>query len=447
MPKESAHGKQLSEREGRSLSTAVPFKEALRFWIKLGFINFGGPAGQIAIMQHELVDAKKWIPQRQFIRALNFCMILPGPEAQQLAIYIGWLLHGTLGGVLAGAFFVIPSILVLLGLSWMAAASSDVPAIGGLLYGVQPVVIAIVASAVLRIGKKTLCHRWLFVYAALAFIAIHFLHLPFPYVIGAAALSGLILQRWRPDVYLSCELLHRASENGTETLSSPEPRPSLRRNLFLVAAFLALWSIPIALLWALPGLPDVLTRQALFFTKAAFVTFGGAYAVLSYIADMAVNHFAWLDAHQMVQGLGLAESTPGPLIMVTQFVGFFGAWNHHGALSPLLAGTLGALVTTYMTFLPCFFFILLGAPYIERLSENQRLQAALVGVTSAVVGVILNLAVFFGEKVLIPEHGAFDFFAAGLATVSFALSMKFRLPLHYLVPVGALAGMARNLLF
>jgi len=360
--------KEASSNNTNTAPVEAQFKEALKFWIKLGLINFGGPAGQIAMMQHELVDTKRWISQSQFLRALNFCMILPGPEAQQLAIYIGWRLHGTLGGIAAGAFFVIPSIFVLLALSWMAAASSDITAIRGILYGAQPVVIAIVASAVLRMGKKTLCHWGLTIYAIAAFVALHFLSISFPYVIALAALSGIIFQRWWPNVFQSCESLHAApvalDGYSASNAAGYHQALSLWRNIKLPALFAVLWGIPVGAIHLWRGASDVLAQEALFFTKAAFITFGGAYAVLTYITDMAVNHFGWLDAQQMVQGLGLAESTPGPLIMVTQFVGFLGAWKFHGELNPLLYGALGALITTYVTFLPCFFFIFLGAPYI-----------------------------------------------------------------------------------
>lgn len=424
----------------------VQFKDALKFWVKLGFINFGGPAGQIAIMQHELVDSKRWVSQTQFVRALNFCMILPGPEAQQLAIYIGWRLHGIPGGVIAGSFFVIPSIFVLLALSWMAVVSSDVPAIRGLLYGVQPVVIAIVASAVLRIGKKTLRHWGLGLFAVAAFVALYFFDISFPYVIGTAALGGTVLQRFWPDIFHSCDSGHGASTCAEIEEDSQNIRPSMARNLRLLILFLALWGIPVGGLWLWRGPLDVLVQEAILFSKAAFVTFGGAYAVLTYIADMAVNHYGWLNAHQMVQGLGLAESTPGPLIMVTQYIGFLAAWNLHGEFNPLFNAVLGAFITTYMTFLPCFFFIFLGAPYIEMLSRNRLLQAALMGVAAAVVGVIVNLGVFFGQKVLFPAPGVFDYFAMVLALASFGLALKFKIQMHYLVPVGALAGMALHLL-
>src|ERR687895_228839 len=365
----------------------VSFGEAFWFWVKLGFINFGGPAGQIAIMHRELVEKKRWISEVQYLRTLNFCMLLPGPEAQQVATYIGWGLHGTLGGILAGSFFVIPSIFVLWLLSYLAAAHSDVPAIMGLLYGVQPVVIAIVVEAVLRIGKRALNHGILVVFAILAFVALYFLSVPFPLVVVAAAVGGLILSRAVPDAFRGGG--HGSSEEEEESAvdrASSNGRPSMLRNLRLLGIFLVLWAVPVGALYLWRGGEDVLVKEALFFTGAAFVTFGGAYAVLSYISDVAVNNYGWLTADQMVQGLGLAESTPGPLIMVTEYVGFIGAWNNHGPFDPLLYGTLGAAITTYATFLPCFMFIFLLAPYIELLANNRRLRAVLVGVTAAIVG-------------------------------------------------------------
>jgi chromate transporter len=425
-------------------SKGVSFGEAFRFWVKLGFINFGGPAGQIAIMHRELVERKRWISENQFLRALNFCMLLPGPEAQQLATYIGWRLHGTLGGVVAGAFFVIPSIFVLLVLSYLAVAYSEVPAVTGLLYGVQPVVVAVVLEAVLRIGRRTLRHAALVAFAVASFVAIYFLSLPFPLVVLAAALAGYLLHFRYPAVFRPGEA---AAEEEAEEASeqAAEERPSMLRNLRVLALFIVLWAVPVGALYLWRGGGDVLVDQALFFTGAAFVTFGGAYSVLSYIADVAVNNYGWLTADQMVQGLGLAESTPGPLIMVTQYVGFLGAWKFSGPFDPLLYGTLGALTTTYVTFLPCFLFIFLLAPYIELLARNRRLQAALVGVTAAVVGVIGNLAVFFGSKVLFSD-GGLDIFALVVAVASFAVLQRFRVPIYLMVPAGALAGMVWTLL-
>lgn len=432
----------------------VSFREAFWFWVKLGFINFGGPAGQIAIMHQELVERKRWVSERQYLRTLNFCMLLPGPEAQQVATYIGWRLHGTLGGIVAGSFFVIPSIFVLLLVSYLAVAHSDVPVIRGLLYGVQPVVIAIVVEAAMRIGRRALGHAALVAFAVLAFVALYFLSVPFPLVVVAAAIGGVVLQRFVPAAFRSQG--HGSAEDETESAIDESPttvRPSMLRNVRLLGTFFALWAVPIGAVWIWRGGEDVLVREALFFTGAAFVTFGGAYAVLSYISDVAVNGYGWLTADQMVQGLGLAESTPGPLIMVTQYVGFLGAWNSPGPFAPLLYGTLGAVITTYVTFLPCFLFIFLLAPYVELLANNRRLRAALIGVTAAVVGVIANLAVFFARRVLFPDGisggaplGGLDLFALVVATASFAVLQRFKVPIYLMVPAGALAGMAWTLL-
>ncbi|MDQ3924279.1 MAG: chromate efflux transporter [Actinomycetota bacterium] len=438
--------------EGRRRSTqaeAVGFWEAFWFWIKLGFINFGGPAGQIAIMHRELVENKRWVSEGQYLRTLNFCMLLPGPEAQQVAVYIGWRLHGTLGGIVAGSFFVIPSIFVLWLLSYLAAAHSEVPAIMGLLYGVQPVVIAIVVEAVLRIGKRALNHAILFAFSILAFVALYFLSVPFPLVVVAAALGGLIVSRVVPEAFRGGGHGSTAEEASAGDTTTSNGRPSALRNLRLLGIFIMLWAVPMGALYLWRGGEDVLVREALFFTGAAFVTFGGAYAVLSYISDVAVNSYGWLTADQMVQGLGLAESTPGPLIMVTQYVGFFGAWNNPGPFDPLLYGTLGAVITTYSTFLPCFLFIFLLAPYIELLANDPRLRAILVGVTAAVVGVVANLAVFFATRVLFPDSGTFaglDVFALVVAVVSFVVLQRFKVPVYLMVPVGALAGMVWTLL-
>jgi chromate transporter len=429
---------------------SVGLWEAFWFWVKLGFINFGGPAGQIAIMHRELVEKKRWISEGQYLRTLNFCMLLPGPEAQQVATYIGWRLHGTLGGIVAGTFFVIPSIFVLWLLSYLAAAHSDVPAITGLLYGVQPVVIAIVVEAVLRIGKRTLNHAILVTFAILAFVALYFLSVPFPLVVVAAAVGGLLLSRVVPDAFRGRGHGSAAEEDETAVdQGTSNGRPSMLRNLRLLGTFLVLWAVPVGAVWIWRGGEDVLVREALFFTGAAFVTFGGAYAVLSYVSDVAVNGYGWLTADQMVQGLGLAESTPGPLIMVTQYVGFFGAWNNPGPFDPLLYGTLGAAITTYATFLPCFMFIFVLAPYIELLANDRRLRAILVGVTAAVVGVIANLAVFFASRVLFPDGvslAGLDVFALVVAVISFVILQRFKVPIYLMVPVGAVVGMVWTLL-
>jgi chromate transporter len=427
-------------------SSAAPasFKDALKFWTKLGFISFGGPAGQIAVMHQEVVERRQWIGENPFLRALNFCMLLPGPEAQQLATYIGWRLHGTLGGIAAGMLFVIPSIFVMLVLSYLAVAHIDIPAVAAAFYGIQPVVVAVVIEAVWRIGKKALKHGVLYLFAALAFIAIFVLKIPFPAIVAAAAIGGLLLQGRLPEVFCKGQFDQETRECRIEDEQDGSgPRPSLFHilRIFLVCAFL--WGLAVGGLWLWQGGGDTLTQLGLFFTKAAFVTFGGAYAVLSYITDVAVSS-GWLSTPQMMIGLGLAESTPGPLIMVTQYVGFLAAWNLPGGLDSLTAGIAGALVTTYVTFLPCFFFIFAGAPFIEAMAGNQRLQAALTGVTAAVVGVILNLAVWFGYKVVLPD-GGIDLFAAASAAVSLIVLQKFHLPIHYLVPLGAVVGVVWKL--
>lgn len=418
------------------------FAEALAFWVKLGFINFGGPAGQIAVMHRELVERKRWISEPAFLRALNFCTLLPGPEAQQLATYVGWRLHGTWGGVVAGAFFVIPSIFGLLFLSWLVAEHADLTWVAGLLYGIQAVVIAIVVEAVVRIGRRALHHPALIAIAAAAFISLFVCRVPFPLVVIGAALLGLALERQWPAAFLRAGHGPSDSEGTSEHHLYPPPSRTLR----IMAIFFVLWAVPLVTLLQWRGPNDVLVQEALFFTQAAYVTFGGAYAVLSYIADVAVNQYGWLDGAQMVQGLGLAESTPGPLIMVTQYVGFLGAWRFPAEYPPLAYGVLGGLITTYNTFLPCFLFIFAGAPYIEALAGNRRLQAALAAVTAAVVGVILNLAVFFATKVLLPDARGLDFFALAVAISSYLALWRLHLQVYFLVPVGAVVGMVWTLL-
>jgi len=322
-----------------------------------------------------------------------------------------------------------------------------VPAINGLLYGVQPVVIAIVVEAVLRIGKRTLNHRLLIGFAVLAFVALYFLSVPFPLVILVAAVAGLLLSRTVPEAFRGGGHGSSEDESAIDRVAS-NGRPSMLRNLRLLGIFVVLWAVPVGALYLWRGGEDVLVREAMFFTGAAFLTFGGAYSVLSYVADVAVNSYGWLTADQMVQGLGLAESTPGPLIMVTQYVGFIGAWNDPGPFSPILYGTLGALITTYATFLPCFLFIFLLAPYIELLANDHRLRAILIGVTAAVVGVIANLAVYFATHVLFPDGvrlAGLDVFALVVAVVSFVVLQRYKVPIYLMVPVGAVLGMVWTL--
>ena len=406
------------------------FGEAFRFWLKLGFISFGGPAGQIAIMQSELVEKKRWISQSRFLHALNFCMLLPGPEAQQLAIYIGWLLHKTRGGIVAGALFVIPSVVLLWGLSFVYTMYGNVPWIAAVFYGLKPAVLAIVAFAVIRIGRKALRHPVMWGIAIAAFIGVYFFRLPFPAIVFGAGILGWIGGRFAPDIF-SISTGHGAEAKEATVLSdetaAPEhARPTLRRALRVCLTCGVLWWLPILAVGFWRGWDHTLFREGVFFSKAALVTFGGAYAVLPYVAQQAVEHYQWLAPGQMMDGLGLAETTPGPLIMVLQFVGFMGAWSQPMGMPPLLAATLGALITTWATFLPCFLFILVGAPYVEQLRGNTAISSSLSAVTAAVVGVILNLAVWFGLHALFPAPGRVDWFCVFVSAVALAGMLRWK---------------------
>ena len=429
---------QDSERTGHRPS----FNEAFRFWLKLGFISFGGPAGQIAIMQTELVDRKKWISQARFLHALNFCMLLPGPEATQLAIYIGWLFHKTWGGIVAGALFVMPSMFLLWALSFVYAAYGNVPWIAAIFHGLKPAVMAIVAVAVLRIGHKALKSPFMWCIAAVAFAGLFFFKIPFPAIILGAAFVGFLgerawLTRFVGVVTGDGSKNHRILSDEEE--SPGQTRPSWSRAARISVVCITLWWTPIFLVGLWQGWDHTLFKEGLFFSKAAVVTFGGAYAVLPYVAQQAVEKFGWLQTGQMMDGLGLAETTPGPLIMVLQFVGFMGGWNKPGLLPPLLAGTAGALITTWATFVPCFLWILLGAPHLEQLRGNPKLTAALSAVTAAVVGVILNLAVWFGLHALFPTGRALDWFAFALSVVAFVGMLKWK---WHVIPVVAGSGIA-----
>ena len=435
----------------------IPFGEAFRYWLRLGFINFGGPAGQIAIMHDELVDKKRWISNQRFLHALNFCVLLPGPEAQQLAIYLGWLLNGTLGGIIAGVLFVLPAFFLMLGLSWTYAVHGDIDWIAAVFYGLQGAVIAIVASAVIRVGAKALKTPAMFGVAAAAFVAIFFFQVPFPAIVVAAALIGLMGPRLRPQAFPLPE--HVPEDEGAligDAEMTKKSRPTIGRTLKVLAIGLAVWWGPLALVVAVRGRGDTLSQEAVFFSQTALVTFGGAYAVLAYINQAAVQHFGWLQPGQMVTGLGLAESTPGPLIMVTEFVGFLGAYGSPGGLHPVLAGTLGALVTVWATFAPCFLWIFLGAPYIERLRGNAALNSALSSITAAVVGVILNLAAGFAIVALfsettrverswldfpVPRVSSIDVFATMLALVAFVGLWRYRWNVLPVVLGSAFAGL------
>ncbi|HYP54617.1 MAG TPA: chromate transporter [Pyrinomonadaceae bacterium] len=447
----------------------VSFAEALRFWVKLGFISFGGPAGQIAIMHRELVERRRWLSEERFLHALNYCMLLPGPEAQQLAIYIGWLMHRTWGGIVAGAFFVIPSVFVLLALSYVYAAYGNVAAVAGVLAGFKPVVVAIVVEAVLKIGGRALKRRVHFALAAASFVAIYFLHVPFPVIVLLAGVVGwwLGVGEKTKERATTEETKKQATTNATAKPApgprppSPAPvidddapppahtRPSRRRTLAVLSVGVVMWVLPFALLVAWRGSGSLHARQYLFFTKAAFVTFGGAYAVLASVTQAVTQApFDWLTRTQAVDGLALAETTPGPLIMVLQFVGFIAGWNHPEGLSPAWSGVAGALVTTYTTFLPCFVFIFLGAPYIEVLRGNRHLTAALSGITAAVVGVILNLALVFGAAVIWPRGlaGGTNWFAVTLGLAAFVALYRFKADVLVVVLSGGAVGLVWTLL-
>jgi chromate transporter len=408
---------------------APSFAEAFRFWLKLGFISFGGPAGQIAIMQTELVEKKRWIDSARFLHALNFCMLLPGPEAIQLAIYIGWLWHKTRGGIIAGALFVLPSIFILWALSYVYVAFGHVAWIAAIFYGLKPAVLAIVAAAVIRIGQKALRNAIMWLIATAAFVAIYFFHAPFPLIIISAGLFGFIAGKFWPRIVTVSGAENVGSTTARSTIADElliQTQPTLGRALRICAISVLLWWAPILLAGFLLGTQHTIFREGIFFSKAAMVTFGGAYAVLPYVSQQAVENYHWLGPGQMLDGLGLAETTPGPLIMVLQFVGFLGAWNHPGNLPPLLAASSGALITTWATFAPCFLWMFLGAPYIEKLRDNRLLSSAFATVTAAVVGVILNLAVWFGIHVIFPQTGGIDWFAAIICTVAFVGMLRWK---------------------
>jgi len=413
----------------------VTFGEAFRFWLKLGFISFGGPAGQIAIMQRELVEQKKWIDQDDFLHALNYCMLLPGPEAQQLATYIGWRLHGIRGGIVAGAFFVIPSIFFLLILSYIYAAYGNLPQINAVLDGFKAVVVAIVVEAVLKIAKKAFKTNWHILISILSFAAIYFLQIPFPLIIIGAAVLGIIGSRFKVQ-----------SSKPEEKIAADNQQPTNNKFYLLkvVSTCFALWLFPFVFLILFGGFDNLLTKTYLFFSQAAFVTFGGAYAVLAYV-NQAVVGAGWITAAQSVDGLALAETTPGPLIMVLQFVGFMTGWNNPSLANQTFSAIVSGLLTTYATFLPSFFFIFAGAPYIEKLRHNEKLNHALSGVTAAVVGVILNLAVMFGAVVIFPNLQT-DIFALSLAILSFVALYFFKTDILLVVIGGGLCGLVRYFL-
>ena len=385
----------------------VPFGEAMRVWARVAALSFGGPAGQIAVMHRIIVEEKKWIGENRFLQALNYCTLLPGPEAQQLATYIGWLMHKTKGGLIAGTLFVLPGLIAIMALSWIYVLLGKLTVVQGLFFGLKAAVLVIVVEAVLRVGRRALRNNVMRGIAAAAFVAIFFYNVDFPIIVVVAGLIGWLGGRLGAKPFLTAgghgkvgtaQVADTDSLLGEET--PPHARPNLGWSFRISSAFLALWLVPVAALYVGPGGDNVFTQIALFFSKMAVVTFGGAYAVLAYVAQEAVGTYHWVTPGEMLDGLGMAETTPGPLIMVTQFVGFLAAWREPGAMPPLLAATLGGLLTTWVTFTPCFLWIFFGAPFVEMLRANKALAAALGAVTAAVVGVILNLAVWFGLQVL-----------------------------------------------
>ncbi len=429
----------------------VSFWEAFVFWLKLGFISFGGPAGQIAIMHTELVERRRWISERRFLHALNYCMVLPGPEAQQLATYMGWLMHRTWGGVVAGALFVLPSLGLLVALSWVYIAFGDLPVVAGLFYGIKPAVTAIVVQAAHRIGSRALQNRWLWGIAAASFVAIFALNVPFPIIVVVAALIGYVGGRMAPAQFqLGGGHGKVRASLGPAWIDDDTPTPShaqfrWRRLAGLALAGAALWLVPMGLLTASVGWHHTLTQMGWFFTKAALLTFGGAYAVLPYVYQGAVGHYGWLNPAQMIDGLALGETTPGPLIMVVAFVGFIGGYVKAvlGQDALFLGGALAAVLVTWFTFLPSFLFILAGGPLVESTHNDLHFTAPLTAITAAVVGVILNLALFFGYHVLWPDGwaGRFEIGSALIALGAAVALFRFKRSVIQVIVACAVVGL------
>ena len=439
--------------------TRPTFREASRVWARIGFLSFGGPAGQIALMHRVLVEEKRWIPENRFLHALNFCMLLPGPEAQQLATYVGWLLHGTRGGVVAGTLFVIPGLVVILTLSTLYALFQRTDWLQNLFFGLKAAVLAIVIEAVLRIGRRALRNRAAEAIAVLAFLAIYALHVPFPAIILAAGIVGFAGTRLRPDLF-AVPFRDPAGAAADELLDAGlhHVEPTFGRAARVVAGCGGLWVAPVLALGFAFGWTGIYPALALFFSKMAVVTFGGAYAVLAYVADAAVGSFGWLRPGEMLDGLAMAETTPGPLILVLSYVGFLAAFRDAGGITALLGGLIGGLLVAWVTFVPCFLWIFLGAPYVEKLRGNRALSGGLAAITAAVVGVIVNLAVFLGLHVLFRDVGSLSFgpFSLAwpvsssldpwaLALMAVALAMLFRLKLGIL-PTLAVCGILGSLI-
>jgi chromate transporter len=432
-------------------SPRVPFAEAFRFWVWLGFVNFGGPTGQISLMHTELVERRRWIDEGSYLHALNFAMLLPGPEAHQLAIYVGWLLNGTPGGLAAGVFFLLPAFALMIALSWIFAVHGDVTWIAGVFDGLAWAVVGIVAAALLRIAGRALGHPILVILAIGAFLALFVFGVPFPVVVLGAGAVGLIAGTRLPGSKLG----------ATDLRQAERVPPSWGRTARVLAIGLAVWLIPLAAVALASGSGSVLAQEAVFFTIASLVTFGGAYAVLAYVNQAAVIRFGWLSASEMAVGLSLAETTPGPLIMVVVFVGFLAAYREPASLEPVAAGIVGALVVAWATFVPSFLWIFLGAPSVERLRGSERLSGALTAITASVVGVIANLAVVFatsvlfdevdvrtpfGHEIAVPVLGSADLLALGVAAGSFVAIRRFRVNVVWVIAVAGLVGLIDVLL-
>ena len=443
----------------------ISFGEAFRVWLRVALLSFGGPAGQIAVMHRILVDEKNWISESRFLHALNYCMLLPGPEAQQLATYIGWLLHRTAGGIMAGGLFILPGIVAIMGLSYIYAAYGNVGFVEALFFGLKAAVLAIVIQAVVRVGKRALRNRIMIALAAIAFIAIFFFNVPFPIIIILAGVIGYLGAKSGRSEFAAVEHggggKKAAAVDGMLSDELPDHiRPSVPRALRVSAVWLLLWLVPVAVLLVGLGPANTFSQIALFFSKMALVTFGGAYAVLAYVAQQAVEHYHWVQPREMLDGLGMAETTPGPLIMVLQFVGFMAAFRDPGSLSPMLAGTLGGLLATWVTFTPCFLWIFLGAPFIENLRGNKGLAGALGAITAAVVGVILNLSIWFalhtvfretapvrsfGLSFDMPVLSSIDFPALVLAVAAATAVFRFNVGMLWVLGGSCAAGIAMRL--
>lgn len=433
----------------------VPFMEAFHYWLKLGFISFGGPAGQISMMHQELVEKRRWISEHRFLHALNYTMVLPGPEAQQLATYIGWLMHGVWGGIAAGVLFVLPSLFILIALTWVYLAYGDVPAVEGILYGIKPAVTAIVVFAAYRIGSRALKNNVLRTLAALAFVAIFALNIPFPYIVLMAGLIGYLGAHFAPEKFKAGG--HHAESRkafGPALIDDDTPIPEhakfkWARLLMFSMVGIVIWGMVMLMLSISYGWEGTLTQMGWFFTKAALVTFGGAYAVLPYVYQGGVEHYAWLSGTQMIDGLALGETTPGPLIMVVAFVGFVGGWTKEifGPEMLPLAGAAGAGIATLFTFLPSFLFILLGGPAVEATRHDIKFTAPLTGITAAVVGVVLNLAVFFAYHVLWPQgfEATFEWFSLLIGIAAFVALFKYKIGIMSVIGVCAAIGLGYSL--